>query len=79
MFIHTGTNAVYHTPEDDFEALDCEGALKVINYSENVVREIASLSKRPSFGAAKPFRLGVMLDDEDDVVTIEGRDIRLNR
>jgi len=29
MFIHTGTNAVYHTPEDDFEAINCEGALRV--------------------------------------------------
>jgi hypothetical protein len=72
MFIHTGTNAVYHTPEDDFEAINCEGALKVINYSENVVDGIASLEKRPKFGAPKPFRLGVMLSDENDTVTIEG-------
>ncbi len=72
MFIHTGTNAVYHTPEDDFEAIDCEGALKVIDYSENVVEGLASLEKKPTFGTPKPFRLGVMLSDENETVTIEG-------
>lgn len=67
MFIHTGTNPVYHTPEDDFEAINCEGALRVIDYSERVVDRLASLEKRPSFGTPRPFRLGVMIDrDEDD-------------
>ncbi|MEL7498125.1 MAG: M20/M25/M40 family metallo-hydrolase [Planctomycetota bacterium] len=70
-FIHTGTNAVYHTPEDDFEAIDCEGALKVIDYSENFVRRLADMEKRPSYGRAEPFRLGVLLDDENDIVTVE--------
>ena len=64
VFIHTGQTAVYHTPEDDFETLDCEGALKVIDYSEKVVDGLASMDKKPVFGAPKPFRLGVMLDDE---------------
>ena len=30
MFMHTGLTSTYHTPEDDFETLDCDGALKVI-------------------------------------------------
>lgn len=75
MFIHTGQNAVYHTPEDDFEAINCEGALKVIEFSERVVEELAAMEKKPVFGPPKqerPFRLGVMLDDENDTVTIEG-------
>ncbi len=72
VFIHTGTTAVYHTPEDDFEALDCEGALKVIDYSEKVLDGLVSLKSKPTFGTPKPFRLGVMLDDANDVVTIEG-------
>ncbi len=71
-FIHTGINAVYHTPEDDFEAINCEGALRVIDYSENVVAGLASLETKPKFGTPKRFRLGVMLDEEDDVVTIAG-------
>ncbi len=72
MFIHTGLNAVYHTPEDDFEAINCEGALKVIDFSERVVDGLASLEKIPSFGTPKPFRLGALLDDDNEVVTIEG-------
>jgi membrane-associated protease RseP (regulator of RpoE activity) len=72
MFIHTGLNSVYHTPEDDFEAINCAGALKVIDFSERVVDGLASLEKIPSFGTPRPIRLGVLLDDNNDVVTIEG-------
>ena len=70
VFIHTGQNAVYHTPEDDFEAINCEGALRVIDYSEEVIDQLASLEKRPTFGKPKAperFRLGVMLDDENTI------------
>jgi len=70
-FIHTGTNAVYHTPEDDFEAIDCEGALRVIDYSEKVVLGLAAMEKAPAFGQPKPFRLGVLLDDQNETVTVE--------
>lgn len=72
VFIHTGQTAVYHTPEDDFETLDCKGALKVIDYSEKIVDGLASMESMPTFGTPKPFRLGVMLDDDNDIVTVEG-------
>ncbi len=72
MFIHTGQNAVYHTPEDDFEAINCEGALKVIDFSERVLDGLAALEKPPVYGTPKRIRLGVMLEDENDIVTIEG-------
>jgi hypothetical protein len=72
VFIHTGQNAVYHTPEDDFEAINCEGALKVIDFSERVVDGLAALEKPPAYGTPKRIRLGVMLEDDNDVVTIEG-------
>ena len=72
MFIHTGQNAVYHTPEDDFEAINCEGALKVIDFSERVVNSLASLEKMPTYGTPRPPRLGVMIDDADGTVIIEG-------
>jgi len=74
VFIHTGQTAVYHTPEDDFETIDCEGALKVIDYSEAVIDGIASMEKRPTFGEPKQperLRLGVVIKDENDVVTID--------
>ena len=65
-FIHTGTNNVYHTPEDDFELINCEGALKVIDYSENLVRELASMESRPKYGKPKPFRFGVRIEEDRD-------------
>ena len=43
----------------------------MIDYSEKVVDELASMDKKPVFGAPKPFRLGVMLDDDNGVVTVE--------
>jgi hypothetical protein len=72
MFIHTGITDVYHTPEDDFETINCLGALSVIDFSEKVVEGLADLDSKPIFGASKTFQLGVMLDDADDAVTISG-------
>ena len=71
-FIHTGTNDVYHTPEDDFELINCKGALQVIDYSENYVRQLANIKNRPKFGQPVPFRLGVRLEDGDDQVVVIG-------
>ena len=71
-FIHTGTNNVYHTPEDDFELINCKGALQVIDYSENFVRALADTKKRPKFGQPVPFRFGVRLEEQDDQVVVVG-------
>lgn len=71
-FIHTGTNNVYHTPEDDFELINCEGALQVIDYSENFIRELAAEENRPKFGRPVPFRFGVRLDEQDGKVVVVG-------
>ncbi len=71
MFMHTGLTDTYHTPEDDFETLDCAGAVKVIDYTEQVVDGIANLPAAPVFGTPEPMQLGVTLNDDDDVVKIE--------
>ena len=71
-FIHTGTNNVYHTPEDDFELINCKGALQVIDYSENFVRALADTENRPKFGRPVPFRFGVRLEEQDDQVVVIG-------
>ena len=77
-FIHTGTNDVYHTPEDDFGLINCEGALEVIDYSEKFVSELAEMDKRPTYGRSSQvrrptqFRLGVRLSQEDDEVIVIG-------
>lgn len=71
-FIHTGTNDVYHTPEDDFGLINCEGALQVIDYSENFIRELAAVDSRPTYGRPMPFRFGVRLEEQDDKVVVTG-------
>jgi hypothetical protein len=69
-FIHSGLNDVYHTPEDDFELINNEGALKIIDYSENLIHELAAMESRPVFGQPKrfrfSFRFGLRLEDGDD-------------
>ena len=65
-FIHTGINDVYHTPDDDFEAIDCEGAVKVIDFTEKFVDGLAAMEKRPKYGMPKPFRLGVLARANDN-------------
>jgi len=49
MFIHTGLTDTYHTPEDDYETLSMEGALKVIDFSEKVVWQLAALENAPEY------------------------------
>ena len=71
-FIHTGLNDVYHKPEDDFELINCEGALQVIDYSENFIRELVTLEKRPKFGKPVPFRFGIGIEQEGDKVVVTG-------
>lgn len=66
MFLHTGLTSTYHTPEDDFETIDCEGALKVIEYSEKLLDELDAVEGKLTFqgpGASRSrARLGVRLD-----------------
>jgi hypothetical protein len=85
MFFHTGLTDTYHTPEDDFETIDCDGALTVIEYTEAVVDGIAKMDSKPTFagrrgsrrggGDAAPrsrIRLGAILDDEvENGVTVD--------
>jgi hypothetical protein len=69
MFLHTGLTDTYHTPEDDFESINVPGAVQVINFSEKLIREVASMPARPTFAAAgestsrrRTAYLGVELD-----------------
>ena len=53
MFCFTGMTSIYHTPDDDFETLNIEGAVSVIDYSEQLLRGIDGLEKPPTFIAAQ--------------------------
>ena len=42
MFLHTNLTETYHTPEDDYETLNIKGAVEVIDYSEQLLWEMAN-------------------------------------
>jgi len=63
MFIHTGLTETYHTPDDTFETINCDGVLKVVDFSEGVLERLLT-SPRPKYGVPKRFQLGVQLDRE---------------
>lgn len=63
MFIHTGISDTYHTPDDTFETINCDGVLKVVNFSESVLQQLLT-SARPKYGIPKRFQLGLQLDRE---------------
>ena len=73
MFLHTGLTSTYHTPEDDFETIDCAGALKVIDYSEKLLDELDGAEGKLTFQGGgggrrrtSRVRLGVQLDDDHE-------------
>lgn len=72
MFLHTGLTNIYHTPEDDYDTLNIPGAIKVIDYTERLVRVIAEAETKPEyteFTAQRRSRayLGIRFDyDKDD-------------
>ncbi len=70
LFLHTGLNRVYHTPEDDFEAINCPGAVTVINFSETLLRELANSESRPVFervySPGSSAKLGVGISKDKD-------------
>ena len=73
MFIHTGISDTYHTPDDTFETINCDGVVKVIDFSEQVVEQLVTSSK-PKYGVPKRFQLGLQLDREGD-----GNGVRIAR
>lgn len=52
----TGMTDIYHTPDDDFSTLNIEGAVTVIDYSEQLLRGMDGLEKRPEFASSQPGR-----------------------
>lgn len=49
MFCFTGMTDRYHTPDDDFEMINVEGAVKVIDLAEDILRGMADMPTRPEF------------------------------
>jgi len=74
MFLHTGLTSTYHTPEDDFETIDCVGATKVIDFTEKLLVILADQDEAPKFNAPvqrSRVRLGALLEDQDDGILVD--------
>jgi len=78
VFFHTGLTDVYHTPDDDFEAINVEGAARVIDLGEAFVSQLRTLEKRPSYHQGPPPRrkgvkMGVVIrvDEESGRLKIQ--------
>ena len=74
MFLHTGLTNIYHTPEDDYSTLNIPGAIRVVDYTERLIRGLADAETRPEFvqvggrrtRGPRPSYFGVRLDYEAD-------------
>lgn len=69
IFLHTGLTGVYHTPDDDFEAINVPGAVKVIDLAEGFVDRLATVQTAPQYvmapQAKKGVKLGIMIEIDD--------------
>lgn len=54
MFFHTTLTDLYHTPDDDLETIDVDGAATTIDLAEREIREIAKLLERTTFTKVAP-------------------------
>ena len=54
MFCFTGMTDIYHTPDDDVKTLNIAGTVSVIDYSEQLLRGMDGLEKRPTFAEGAP-------------------------
>lgn len=84
MFCFTGITPRYHTPDDDFETINVEGVVSVIDFTEGMMRRIDELPERPTFkGRARGSRrqrnrvpyLGVVpnmgIDQEEEGIPLQ--------
>lgn len=83
MFCFTGMTDRYHTPDDDFEMINVEGAVKVIDLAEDILRGMANLPQSPKFvevgrGTRKVPYLGAIpvLSREEGIEGVRVRIIR---
>jgi hypothetical protein len=75
LFFWTGTHPDYHRPTDTADRINYDGMMRIVDYVDTVVGELASVSQRPDFiqvkgsatvGAPKGPRLGVTPNYESD-------------
>ncbi len=85
FFISTGAHPDYHTPQDDAEFINFEGAKKVMSYSYELVNEIVNRNDRLTFQEAgskfqrsRGGRFKVTLGIMPDYAGLEKRGMRID-
>lgn len=77
VFFNTGLTGVYHTPDDDFEAINVDGAARVIDVGEAFIDQLLVAEKRPPYNVVRSVhqrvKLGVAVnvDPESGLLKIE--------
>jgi hypothetical protein len=54
LFAFTGIHKQYHTPEDQWELIDAEGAAKILTMFHEIVRDLADMPAGPTFEKVAP-------------------------
>jgi hypothetical protein len=75
LFAFTGVHDQYHTPEDDWELIDGEGATKVLRLLYPVISEIANMNERPTFVSAEQEQAAREAQQEDVHPAETGEDV----
>ena len=82
LFLHTGLTSTYHTPDDDYETLNMPGCVRVIDYSEDLIKELLKLEEAPTFAGAgsRPPRprtayLGARINFSDEITGLYVEDV----
>lgn len=85
FFISTGAHSDYHTPQDDIEFINYEGAQKVTEYAHSLVMEVANRDERltfqeagPKFQRSRGGRFKVTLGIMPDYAGLEKRGMRID-
>jgi S1-C subfamily serine protease len=49
LFFFTGMTSIYHTPDDDFETINVEGAVHTIDFAERMLDKVLNMPERPEY------------------------------
>ncbi|MFV1967759.1 MAG: M20/M25/M40 family metallo-hydrolase [Pirellulaceae bacterium] len=49
LFFFTGLTDLYHTPDDDFETINVDGAAQTIDFAERVLEQLVNMPTRPEY------------------------------
>jgi len=49
LFLFTGAHSDYHMPTDDFEKIDCDGIVTVVNFAKKILERYGNTIEKPDY------------------------------